>query len=610
MKNDILGKPELLFSEYYVLAHDELAEYKNEFGFVSFKGNNFASCMNHLDAFFENDNTEIPHLNAENAKPPSSTNKVDSTESLGILDFVYLQNLRLFFRMNSDLTAIEIFATLPEFSFVFEPISRHFKMATTPLSKQLASKQSSPHPGAITFGYFTFDQMTRLIPLAFDDEKTYEYPIVGFWTTGLIFSEEDMDNSLSLKQILWGLAAYFLKNTKITLKLSLIRKSYSFIYVCFNGTSSPRYYKVKKVDMSLHDMKFVTLKMEHHLTANSDVVFDTSLLLQQSECVLQTPVEKQASKSSLSFTKIAKLDVSEIGIQAEAKDKSFDMEKSFMKYVKQNENFYKETLGKMQEQINLLSQAVLSINQTLSIMNLNNTQSIGYMNTINKSHDRQVPHMNFPDITHKSLSISESSNPIILPHEEMKMSKTLSEVRKSPKHKRYRTEDVILEKESDIANFSEQYIAKQKAIPANDSNEDINQSLSRPNNVKETEASENLRAGATAIGESIEQLKQDSPRVNKQKKMDQPEFSNEEPIEPKEEDKEASMNDTILQKIKSIDKNKDFLTLSHVITNNSSIPLPKIHSKFKVYDNSSCSEDSDAETRMQIKQIKQTYLSK
>ena len=610
MKNDILGKPELLFSEYYVLAHDEPAEYKNEFGFVSFKGNNFASCMNHLDAFFENDNTEIPHLNAENAKPPSSTNKVDSTESLGILDFVYLQNLRLFFRMNSDLTAIEIFATLPEFSFVFEPISRHFKMATTPLSKQLASKQSSPHPGAITFGYFTFDQMTRLIPLAFDDEKTYEYPIVGFWTTGLIFSEEDMDNSLSLKQILWGLAAYFLKNTKITLKLSLIRKSYSFIYVCFNGTSSPRYYKVKKVDMSLHDMKFVTLKMEHHLTANSDVVFDTSLLLQQSECVLQTPVEKQASKSSLSFTKNAKLDVSEIGIQAEAKDKSFDMEKSFMKYVKQNENFYKETLGKMQEQINLLSQAVLSINQTLSIMNLNNTQSIGYMNTINKSHDRQVPHMNFPDITHKSLSISESSNPIILPHEEMKMSKTLSEVRKSPKHKRYRTEDVILEKESDIANFSEQYIAKQKAIPANDSNEDINQSLSRPNNVKETEASENLRAGATAIGESIEQLKQDSPRVNKQKKMDQPEFSNEEPIEPKEEDKEASMNDTILQKIKSIDKNKDFLTLSHVITNNSSIPLPKIHSKFKVYDNSSCSEDSDAETRMQIKQIKQTYLSK
>lgn len=610
MSNDILGKPELLFKDYYVLAQDDLAEYKNEFGFVAFKGNSFASCMNHLDAFFADNNTDIPRLNAENAKSPSSTNKVDSIESLGILDYVYLQNMRLFFRMKSDMTTMEMFATIPEFSFVFEPISRHFKMATTPLSKQLASKEANMQMGTITFGYFTFDQMTRLIPLSYDDEKTYEYPIVGFWTTGLIFSEEDMDNSLSLKQTLWGLASYFLKNTKITLKLSLIRKSYSFIYVCFNGTSSPRYYKVKKVDMSLHDMKFITLKMEHKLSSNTDIVFDTSLIFKQAECTIQAPIDKEANKSSLSFTKSAKLDVSEIGIQAEAKDPSFEMEKSFMKYVKQNENFYRETLGKMQEQINLLSQAVLSINQTLSIMNLNNTQSIGYMNTLNRSQDKRVPQMNFPDITHKSLSISESSNPIILPHEEMKISKTLSEVRKTPKHKRYRTEDVDLEKESEIPNFSDQYATKTKVIPANESTDDINKSLSKPIDAPGSETFENPKMDITIKNESADHIKSESRHEKQQMVTDQPEFSNEEPIEPKEEDKEASMNDTILQKIHSIDKNKDFLTLSHVMNNNSSIPLPKIHSKFKIYDNSSCSEDSDAETRMQIKKIKQAYLSK
>ncbi len=609
MKSDILGKPELIFDNYSVMDPSDSVRSRKEFGIVAFAGKNFGACMNHLEAFYADKNTEIPQLSADSARLSHNPNKIDSVEKLGIFDYVYLQNIRLFLRVKSDKSTMEMFATIPEFSFVFEPISRQFKMATTPLSKQLASKEASSSPAPVTFGYFTFDQNTRLIPLAHDDDGIYEYPAVGFWTTGLIFSDEDMDNSLSLKQTLWGLAAYFLKNTAINLKLSLIKNSYSFIYVCFNGTSSPRYYKVKKVDMSLHDMKFITLKIEHEKIPNTDTLFDTSILFKQTHLSKQTLIEKETNKSSLSFTKSARLDVSEIGIQAETKEPAFDMEKSFMKYVKQNENFYRETLGKMQEQINLLSQAVLSINQTLSIMNLNNTQSIGFMNTVARNQDKHPSQMNFPDITHKSLSISESSNPILLPNEEMKMSKEISEVRKSPKHKRYRTEAAILEKDNHIPNFSDQYAAKAKPIPSNESIDELNESATKPADDKDSEAFDHPKTDVTIKIDSVDHPKP-NPHNEKQLVTDQPNFSNEEPIEPRDEDKETSMNDTILQKIHSIEKNKDFMTLSNVIYNNSSIPLPKIHSKFKVYDNSSCSEDSDVETRIEIKKIKEAYLAK
>ena len=88
--------------------------------------------METLECFFADENTSIVHLPGENAKMINSTTKHAVIENHGILDYVYLQNFRLFFKLKADFSSMDIYSVFPNFNFAIQPIASVFKFAATP----------------------------------------------------------------------------------------------------------------------------------------------------------------------------------------------------------------------------------------------------------------------------------------------------------------------------------------------------------------------------------------------------------------------------------------------------------------------------------------------
>lgn len=133
------------------------------------------------------------------------------------------------------------------------------------------------------------------------------------------------------------------------------------------------------------------------------------------------------------------------GIQVDLKNSDFS-EKSFIdqfqQFRQENSNFYKETIQKMQEQMSILSQAIVQINHNLTQINQKifldpSPQGL----SLREQSSRKLVQDMMPQLTTKSLSISDISHQHNVHPEDLDVSHTISEAESKRKrqHRRYKT---------------------------------------------------------------------------------------------------------------------------------------------------------------------------
>lgn len=577
--DNIFGKGVYFFEKFYMLDPIEVPNFQDEYNIIGYT-NSKKQCEKIIKAFEKDLNTAIPCLTFENcAKSDKLVKNHGFYENLNLFDFIFLQNYRILMFFNKTEFEFEFSLIFPAFNFVYESIRFLYKMQSSPLAKRLLGKDPSNELAQPTFGFFSKDSSSRLVPLEYDNEDIGKVGLFGFWTYGIEVTDELLDNSKTVKQLVWGLHAHFLKNSKLGPKDYFLQNK-AYFYAAFNKTGSPRAFSTRIVDMDGSSNgiseKMFKIKVEKGIDTEIDFTMFNPLETNDKE---QTFLEPEID-SSLKLTKLSKtqhqkngsffrnsnLDLSEIGIQTEIHE-SFEGDQSIIKYIKKNEGFYRQTIDKMQEQINLLSQAVLSINQTLNLINLK--QNVHPSQTQTPPLLNEEPNNGLNDLTSKSITISESSNQLCLGKDEISRSKILSEVKKSPKHRRYRTEEIQilhLRKESIVnKNQSEDFtnFAHQKG-------QSIDQNIDNP------------------VENDVETVNQKPTSRNRT-----PEVKN-------------NAEESILKKLNDINIKNEY-SLTNV--NNNSIPLPKINTRFQNYNkNTNETDDSEDDNSKDFKNIHKKYV--
>lgn len=602
-RSEIFAKAAYLFDEFYMLSETEIPNFQDEYSLVSYSDSE-KQCMHIINAFVKDLNTEVPKLNAENYPAARET---ELTENLTPFDFMFLQNFRMLMERVEKREEFELTLVFPAFNFVHELVPFPAKMPSSPLAKRLTSKGAEGDIGAPTFGFFTMDSYSRLVPLEYGDPEVQKVGLFGFWTYGLEVTEDTLRDSKSVKQMIWGLHAYFLKNTRLGPKEHYYPNN-GHVYAAFSHGSRPKAFLARLVDRDAGQEVIQKRRFKVPFETDVDLNVDFSMhepvsqpqdprrSLVQTDTIFSSTLSKNFDRAKTnglpnqSMRSSAALDLSEIGIQTEMRE-SLDEERALVKYIQRNENFYRQTIDKMQEQINLLSQAVLSINQTLNLINLKQsmpTQPL-YPPPPQREIRRCIDDVPNPlyDSTSKSISISESSNHLILGPETAEVSKMMaSEARRSPRHKRYRTGEM-------------QIITAHKELQT-----DRNKSL-------EIDASIPIFRHNDSVQSSNADILIDSPKTSKIKdpvltetlpepKVQQP------PTQPVQQETPVA-KESILERLQAVNRQNEHSFSNQV---NNSIPLPEISKRFQNYKRKSLdSDDSDGEGATDFKSIQKKYVA-
>lgn len=548
-------KPIYSFDSYSFIDKNETLRYDKEYLLLIYN-NNIEQCERETNLFLNAANIKIPQVDKENSQ---SLDFGGGVAKLNIMDIIYLQNFRIFLRIEKNLLKAGLL--YPHLDFLIQEVNILIRYASITLSKQLLNKDDNSLQ-AKTFGYLTLTQSGTILPLSLDDtDEISKFAIVGVWTYGEDITDENLKDSQLLKSRVWGLLSHFYIMPKFSCRFTYTKNNPSFLLINFNKKRSPKVFLFKISDkcslnckLSLENFNIYVDEAQGTMykdnkTKVRSVNIDFSSTSQNPS--LETSFHVHPDKSVYSKESQAKnfpqqLPIPVRRIQPEVKELT-ESDVSVIKYIREyqdkNEVFYRKTIEKMQDQISLLSQAIVSINQNLVYLN---------QKVVNVQKEHGGDTFILPDLTN-SHSISESSNNIVFA-DDLKNSKTLSEILQVPnnKHyKRYKTSDV------DIIPETEQFFV-----------EDIKFSYNKCQ--KKTICKPSEQRLSRAEGSSLEfQIINDNSSSSLKKEE----------------------NSSVLTKITKIYDQNEYNSRRE---NNASIPIPKINPKFKRYVPSSDSEVSDS----------------
>lgn len=372
-----LNKQIYIFDSFFFIDQNEVPSYEDEYNIISYSLSE-NQCEIHFEHFLKEINSDINYLNFDNFDSDFEEGK-ERVVKLNIIDQVYLQNFRIFFRYGEN--KFEFILCFPKINLSFCEI-KMLKFSNISLSSRLISRNNDNPLVSKTFGFITLDQRSRIYPLFFDDEKKYQYPLCGVWVFGFDFTENVLENSLNAKKYLWALIIYFLKNKKIKDRLPLLKKT-GFLFLAFQKNKKCQSYIIKVSDNTknmLIDSEHFTLKIEKTEENKNNIDFSELLFKKEQE---ETSFNIITSESLESKEKSKKSFMVNSGIQVDLKDlqKSQDFKnedsvsqnKNYKEmlenYRTENEKFFMKTIKSMQDQMNMLSQTIFSINQQLLLIN-------------------------------------------------------------------------------------------------------------------------------------------------------------------------------------------------------------------------------------------------
>lgn len=565
-----LEKPLYSFSEFFFPEKEDLLDYEKEYVALAYTGD-IEECAKERDLYLNGQSANIPVLNANNIQDPDFK---EGLTKLSLIDIVYLQNFRLFMKIDND--GLDMGVLSPHVDFSIQEISINIRYPSIPLCRRLLNKDEESL-GSKTFGYLTLTSTGTVLPLMHDSYKEVtKYAMVGLWTFGEDITEQSLGNCKSAQSRVWGLLAHFFKHSAISYRFTFVKEKAAFLLISFNKNTQPKVFLFKmlekpdaynEISLSNYNVDFKDFEGVSFKNQKTKIrSFNIDLSNVPREPSLHMSVEI-LPKSNNFFKPSPKLNsrqdrpTSITGFQAEMRE-SVDSDLSLIKCIKnyqdKNEGFYRKTIERMQDQIGLLSQAIVSINQNLALLN----QKI-----MNGQNERATDTFILPDLTTHSLSISESSNNLVFA-DDLKVSKTLSEVQVAQtnnRHKRYKTDDIEVIKERD------------------------------PNSFKEPNSFDNL-----VTQDQQQKRPERRNRVPEEPDFKIPAYDKDESVEPEDEDMQ-------MQVIASLNLMNDAIEYNPKNENTTSIPLPKINPKFKRYMPSSDSDMSDKESAHLYKTAKQRY---
>lgn len=598
MKTGSLNKPIVFFKEFFFTGGDTKTVFNQEFIMLAYNKNQ-EQCEFERDNYIQERNTALPIINADNIESVEDDKKKRNFINLSLLDMVYLQNFRIFMKVDNKEEHLDFRLLYPHLNFCLQEISWNFKYCSVGLSQKLLGKKDN-ELSCKSFGFLTMDSNSRILPLQYDDlDHVFQYPLVGVWIYGEDLSQENLENNKRIQMRVWGVLTHFLKHFKIKCRFSFIKKKTDFLLLSFNKNSQPKMFSTKIVDRSEMDKEItvdhfrVDINDENYIRTFKDkqnkdapfFLFDFSQIerdySQYNLLKINRPSSYLSKKSQiLAFSDKNERNMSNsqtIGVQTDQKildDSDFSVLNHIKTHQEKTEGFYRKTIEGMQTQINMLSQALISINQNLAILNqqiVSSNNQVPLFNNYQNSFQNERASNDtskgfiFPDVTTKSLSIS--SNTLNMTDQTPRISKTYSEAQseiKETKPERFTANDSeILHKKRHSINDEKSFISTNNILPKNNSQPVPEEPESR------------------LIKEPKEVFD-----VDDYNKLE----NNEETDKNEEQDKISVPKQDIVKELNKINEEGEF----NINDNNKSIPLPRIHAKFQNLPSSdSDSSDND-----------------
>jgi hypothetical protein len=199
-------------------------------------------------------------LNKETKQVQIFTSKNQETFP-NIMDIIYYQNFgqKLIFKPEND---PELLLLCPDVNFRLTRIRNSgVKSRATDLTLRLLNKETSAF-GSLCFGYFTTDLSKKVIPIPYNDPERFEFPLCGLWIYGIKYESNLFENSKYIKQIIWGLASHFLRDSRFEPRLSLESGKCVFLFILFFKGENPKVFTLEKLDDNQNSAD--KLKMSRH----------------------------------------------------------------------------------------------------------------------------------------------------------------------------------------------------------------------------------------------------------------------------------------------------------------------------------------------------------
>ena len=604
------SKPGVYFKEFFFLGEDEGAAFEDEYAIIAYN-KEIGQCVFERDNYRKEKNVKLPKVTSANIELLKKKKSEHDFVSLSLLDMVYLQNFRIFMKCDYKEERLDFNLMYPHLSFCLQEVKWPFKYCSVDLSQKLLQKKEFEEESK-TFGFLTLDSNARILPLAYDDlDNIYKYPLIGVWIYGEKLNCRILEKSERIRSRVWGVLTHFLKNSKIKCRFSFTKNKSDFLLIGFNKGSQVKIFSTKVVDRTEmdHDVTMDTYRVDLNDESNffsyNDKIgkqknyfaFDFSKLERENHMSNLLKINKPTSYLSKKSQPIehstrGNQDMNNsqtIGVQTEQKlidDSDFSVLNHLKSHQERTEEFYEITIKNMQAQINMLSQALISVNQNLAILNQQVVSSnhqlpvFGHQPSFQNEKTSNDTSKTFilPDITTKSLSIS--SNTLNLTDQTPKLSKACSEIYSEgmeAKRKRYMTQDSDIKGKMNLECLDEESIHR-----SNENEENI------------------LVENTTNIREDIKKEDSSDKEIFKlnEFELEEEEDNTKERVEFKSEVKKD-----IVEELNKINREKEF----NINENNKSIPLARINPKFKNMV-SSDSELSDNDDSL-YKTAKQKYIN-
>ena len=610
--NNNLNKQVYIFDSFYFIDKNEVPSYEDEYNIISYSMDE-KQCEIHFDHFLKEINTEINYLNFDNFDDNYNEVK-ESIVKLNIIDQVYLQNFRIFFKYKDG--AFQFILCFPKINLSYSEIKMP-KFSNISLSSRLISRNNDNPLVSKTFGFITLDQRSRIYPLFFDDEKKYQYPLCGIWVFGFDFTKNILENSLNAKKYLWALIVYFLKNKKIKDRLPLLKKT-GFLFLAFQKNKKCQSYIIKVSDNTkqmLIDSEHFNLKIEKEEDTNN-VDFSELLFQKEQQDTSFNIITSESIESKKSF-------MVNSGTQVDLKG-SLSINKSCKEmldnYRTENEKFFMKTIESMQDQMNMLSQAIFSINQQLLLMNqrflppqsfntnfvpnkdFNQTQNQPFHSNYQQSHANFYPNnMQPPVFQQTNHKFYQNKQKTQFPQNNTQNSNFIKNVMPNVLDKSFSISYSSQKKSfsdenrdyNDLSKISDIKKEKKRYILLNcDKKNDFCEENSEIN-IKEEVKAEKINKSDFVEKEKKKKIKNLSEKIKTDKNLID---DNSEKIE-KEIKIPVKKPPVYIQTQEFNENNK----------NNQSIPIPKINPRFRQCFSDSESENSDKEIELKMKNYMKRY---
>lgn len=211
----------------------------------------------------------LPALNKE-TKQEGVFSSGEGESFPGLLDMVFFRNFgqKMVFSRDED---PQLLLLRPNVNFRLMRISNsRVNSRATDLMLRLLDKKSGGF-GSPCFGYFTADPSYKVIPIEHNNPERFEFPLCGLWIYGIKYQAGLFENSKHIKQLIWGLATDFLRNSHFKPRFSVEKNKCSFLFVLFAKGDNPKFFTIEK----LEDNRSRTNQLDF---ARSKINFSTSLV--------------------------------------------------------------------------------------------------------------------------------------------------------------------------------------------------------------------------------------------------------------------------------------------------------------------------------------------